>query len=85
MQCQRSPTTSILIYLTFFEINIADAFKLGILTIMNTVNSTSYDLNEFTFYDLNNYLKSIFIIYMIIGRVELLTIIILFKKFLLKD
>ena len=76
---------SITFLLTFFEINIADAFKLGILTIMNTVNSTSYDLNEFTFYDLNNYLKSIFIIYMIIGRVELLTIIILFKKFLLKD
>ena len=76
---------SITFLLTFFEINIADAFKLGILTITNTVNSNSYDLNEFTFYDLNNYLKSIFIIYMIIGRVELLTIVILFKKFLLKD
>tara|TARA_Y100000590_G_scaffold467322_1_gene645819 strand:+ start:2420 stop:3775 length:1356 start_codon:yes stop_codon:yes gene_type:complete len=76
---------SITFLLTSFEINIAEAFKIGILTLMNTVNSTSYQLNDFTFYDLNNYLKSIFIIYMIIGRVELLTIIILFKKFLLKD
>tara|TARA_Y100001970_G_scaffold113890_1_gene142009 strand:- start:66 stop:1511 length:1446 start_codon:yes stop_codon:yes gene_type:complete len=76
---------SVTFLLTISEINVSDAFKLGILTLMNTVNSSSYQLNDFTFYDLNNYLKSVFIIYMIIGRVELLTIVILFKKFLLKD
>ncbi len=76
---------SVTFLLTIFGIDITEAFKIGILTLMNTVNSSSYQLNDFTFYDLNNYLKSIFIVYMIIGRVELLTIIILFKKFLLKD
>ena len=71
--------------LSFSEINISNAFKLGILTLMNTVNSSSYQLNDFSFYHLNNYTKSVFMLFMIIGRVELIAILILLKKFLLKD
>ena len=71
--------------LSIFNINFEDAFKLGILTLMNTVNSSMYGLNNFDFSELNSYSKLIMIIFMIIGRVELLTILIIAKKFLFKN
>ncbi len=71
--------------LTIFGMNFEESFKLGILTLMNTVNSSMYGLNDFDFIDLNSYSKLIMIIFMIIGRVELLTILIIFKKFLFKN
>ena len=76
---------SIIFLLTISEINFADSFKLGILTLMNTVNSSIYGLENFEFMNINHLSKSILIIFMIIGRVELLTILILFKKFLFKN
>ena len=71
--------------LTIFNINFDDAFKLGILTTMNTVNSTMYGLDNFNFFDLNHYSKFVMIIFMVIGRIELLTILIIVKKFLFKS
>tara|TARA_Y100000590_G_scaffold463551_1_gene630589 strand:+ start:923 stop:2329 length:1407 start_codon:yes stop_codon:yes gene_type:complete len=71
--------------LSIFNISAGDAFKLGILTLMNTVNSSMFNLNNFNFIDLNTYSKIIMIIFMIIGRVELLTILIIAKKFLFKN
>ena len=70
---------------SIFGINFDESFKLGILTLMNTVNSSMYDLNNFDFLQLNSYAKSIMIIFMIIGRVELLTILIIIKKFIFKS
>ena len=71
--------------LSIFTLDFEDAFKLGILTLMNTVNSSMYDLNNFNFFELNSYSKLIMIVFMIIGRVELLTILIIVKKFLFKS
>jgi len=71
--------------LSIFGTNFEESFKLGILTIMNTVNSTMYGLNNFDFLQLNSYSKLIIIIFMILGRVELLTILIIIKKFLFKN
>ena len=71
--------------LTFSEIPLEDSFKLSILTTMNTVNSSMYGLNDFNFQDLHLYTKYSLIIFMIIGRVELLTLLIIFKKFLFKN
>mgnify|MGYP001207525642 CR=1 FL=1 len=73
------------ILLSFASIDFESAFKLSILTIMNTVNSTSYGLSDFDFYNLNYFTKYCFILFMIIGRIELLTILIIIKKFLFKD
>ena len=70
--------------LSIFNISFEDSFKLGILTLMNTVNSSMYGLNNFDFFELNSYSKLIMIVFMIIGRVELLTILIIVKKFLFK-
>ena len=71
--------------LSIFGINFEESFKLGILTLMNTVNSSMYDLNNFDFLELSSYSKLIMIIFMIIGRVELLTILIIVKKFIFKS
>ncbi len=75
----------ITILLTISNIDFATSFKIGILTIMNTVNSDMYTLGDFDFYNLGFFTKIYLIIFMIIGRVELLTIMILFKKFLFKS
>ncbi len=71
--------------LTLSDIQFENSFKLSILTIMNTVNSTMFQLPNFDFYNLSFLTKIYLIIFMIIGRVELLTILILFKKFLFKN
>ena len=70
--------------LTINGINFESSFKLSILTLMNTVNSSMYGLTEFNFHDLHSFTKFYLIIFMIIGRVELLTIFIISKKFLFK-
>ena len=71
--------------LSIFGINFEESFKLGVLTIMNTANSSMYGLNNFDFLELNSYSKLIMIVFMIIGRVELLTLLIISKKFLFKN
>ena len=76
---------SITLLLTISEVNLENAFKIGILTIMNTVNSPMYGVGEFDFYSLSIFTKFTLIVFMIIGRIELLTIFILFKKFLFKN
>ena len=76
-------TLSILLSLS--SIDFESAFKLSILTIMNTVNSTAYGLSDFDFYNLNYFTKYCLILFMIIGRIELLTILIIIKNFLFKD
>ena len=71
--------------LTLSDIQFENSFKLSILTIMNTVNSSMFELANFDFYSLSFFAKIYIIIFMIIGRVELLTILILFKKYLFKN
>ena len=76
---------TISLLLTISSIDLEKAFKIGILTIMNTVNSSMYGIGEFDFYNLGIFPKFTLIVFMIIGRIELLTIFILFKKFLFKN
>jgi trk system potassium uptake protein TrkH len=71
--------------LTLSGIEFENSFKLSILTLMNTVNSSTYGLAEFSFYDLPFYTKYYLIFFMIIGRLELLTVLIICKKFLFKN
>ena len=62
-----------------------NSLKLSILTLMNTVNSSIYGLDEFDFNNMYFLTKYCFILFMIIGRIELLTILLLLKKFLFKS
>ena len=70
--------------LTISGINSEDAFILSILTLMNTVNSYTSGISGFTFYDLNIFSKLSLMSFMIIGRVELISILIICKKFFFK-
>ena len=65
-------------------IQFENSFKLSILTLMNTVNSSAYGINEFDFYNLHFFTKYFMIFFMIIGRVELLSLLLIAKKFLFK-
>ena len=66
-------------------IGFESSFKLSILTLMNTVNSSIYGLADFDFDNLNFLTKYILIFFMIVGRIELLTILLILKKFLFKN
>ena len=72
-------------FLAVSGITLESSFKLSILTLMNTVNSSMYDMNYFDFQGLQFFTKYNLIIFMIIGRVELLTLLIICKKFLFKN
>ena len=65
-------------------VNFENSFKLSILTLMNTVNSSAYGINDFDFWNLHFLNKYSLIFFMIIGRVELLSLLLIFKKFLFK-
>jgi trk system potassium uptake protein TrkH len=69
------------ILLTFSELNFENSFKIGILTLMNTTTSEMYGLSDLNFYELNFYTKLILILFMTIGRFELITLLIIIKKF----
>ena len=77
--------SAISVSLSIFGVGFETSIKLGILTIMNTVNSSLYGLENFNFNELNNFVKSILIIFMIIGRVEFITLMVLIKKYLFKS
>ena len=71
--------------LTISNFSLENSFKLSILTLMNTVNSSMHGLDNVNFQDLHFFTKYYLIFFMIIGRVELLSILIIFKKFLFKN
>ena len=71
--------------LTISGIQFEDSFKIAVLTLMNTVNSSTYGLADFNFFDLHFSTKYYLIFFMIIGRLELLTLLIICKKFLFKN
>ena len=70
--------------LSLSEIQFENSFKLAILTLMNTVNSSAYGISEFDFQNLHFFTKYFLIFFMIIGRVELLSLLLIVKKFLFK-
>ena len=70
--------------LSLSNIDFESSFKLAILTLMNTVNSSTYGLSDFNFIDLHFITKYFLIFFMIIGRVELLSLLLIAKKFLFK-
>ena len=77
---------TILIFLmSLFKIDFEIAFKLSVLTLMNTVNSSLYGLENINFVEFSGSLKVILILFMIIGRIEFISILILFKKFVFKN
>ena len=66
-------------------IDFERCLKISILTLMNTVNSSSYGINDFDFQNINFLTKYSLIMFMIVGRIELLTLLLIIKKYLFKN
>ncbi len=76
---------SLTLILTLSNIQFEYSFKLAVLTLMNTVNSSAYGVSDFDFQNLHFLTKYFLIFFMIIGRVELLSLLLIAKKFLFKN
>ena len=72
-------------FLVLDDIGFEKSFKLSILTLTNTVNSEMYSLENLNFANLLTSSKISLIIFMIIGKIELISIFLIFKKMLFKD
>ena len=71
--------------LVFDNIEFEKSFKLAILALTNTVNSEMYNLSNLNFSNLLISSKIGLIIFMIIGKIELISVFLIFKKILIKD
>ncbi len=89
---------SFLIFISFFlsifilsslllidNIEFERSFKLSILTLTNTVNSNIYGLNNLDFSSLFLSSKISLIIFMIIGKIELISVFLIFKKIIFRN
>ena len=89
---------SFLIFISFFislfilsgilivdNIDFEESFKLSILTITNTTNSTMFGIGKMDFASLLTTSKLSLIIFMIIGKIELISVFLIIKKIFFKD
>ena len=89
---------SFLIFISFFislfilsgilivdNIDFEESFKLSILAITNTTNSPMFGIEKTNFINLLTTSKISLIIFMIIGKIELISIILLIKNILFKN
>jgi trk system potassium uptake protein TrkH len=89
---------SFLIFISFFlslfilssllvvdNIGFEKSFKLSILTLTNTVNSELFNMDNLNFTNLLTSSKISLIIFMIIGKIELISVFLIFKKILFKN
>ncbi len=72
-------------FLVLDDIGFENSFKLSILTLTNTVNSDMYGIQNLSFINLLTSSKISLIIFMIIGKIELISFFLIFKKILLRD
>ena len=89
---------SFLVFISFFvslfilsglllidNLEFETAFKLSILTLTNTVNSELYSIAPINFADLLTTSKLSIIIFMIIGKIELISFLLIIKKIFFKN
>ena len=67
------------------NIGFEKSFKLSILTLTNTVNSEMYNMQNLNFSSLLTSSKISLILFMIIGKIELISIFLIFKKIFFRD
>ena len=89
---------SFLIFISFFlsllilssllvidNMGFEKSFKLSILTLTNTVNSEMFNVQNINFSNLLTSSKISLILFMIIGKIELISIFLIFKKIVFKE
>ena len=72
-------------FLVLDNIGFEKSFKLSILTLTNTVNSELFNMEILNFANLLTTSKISLIIFMIIGKIELISVFLIFKKIIFKD
>ena len=72
-------------FLVLDNIGFEKSFKLSILTLTNTVNSELFNMEILNFANLLTTSKISLIIFMIIGKIELISVFLIFKQMLFKD
>ena len=70
--------------LAFDYLTFENSFKLSMLTLTNTVNSTIYGMGNLSFFDLSVLSKISLILFMILGKIEIIAVIYLIKKFIFR-
>jgi len=71
--------------LTLDNLTFENSFKLSILTLTNTVSSALYGMDSLSFFDLNNFTKMSLILFMILGKIEIIAVIYLIKRFIFRE
>jgi len=71
--------------LTMDNLTFENSFKLSILTLTNTVSSALYGMGSLSFYDLNSFTKMSLILFMILGKIEIIAVIYLIKRFIFRE
>jgi trk system potassium uptake protein TrkH len=66
--------------LTAGGLNFEKSFKLSVLTITNTVNSSLFGLKDINFFNLLTSSKIFIILFMVIGKIELISLFLIIKK-----
>ena len=71
--------------LTLDNLSFENSFKLSVLTLTNTTSSALYGFNNLSFFDLNNFTKMSLIIFMILGKIEIIAVIYLIKRSIFRE
>ena len=71
--------------LTAGGLNFEKSFKLSILTITNTVNSSLFGLKDIDFFNLLTSSKIFLILFMVIGKIELISLFLIIKKIISRN
>ena len=71
--------------LVFDDLTFEESFKLSLLTLTNTTNSSLYSLNDIDFSNLYKSSKFFIILFMIIAKIELISFFLLIKNILFKN
>ena len=66
-------------------LSFENSFKLSILTLTNTVASSIYGMDNLTFFDMNSFTKMSLMIFMIFGKIEIIALLFLIKKFIFRE
>ena len=70
--------------LTLDNLDFENSFKLSILTLTNTVSSSLYGTENLSFIDLKGLTKVALIIFMILGKIEIIAVLYLIKRFIFR-
>ena len=66
-------------------LSFENSFKLSILTLTNTVASSIYGMDNLMFFDMNSFTKMSLMIFMIFGKIEIIALLFLIKKFIFRE